>query len=301
MCKEITFIIPTHNRKDYLKEAIESICVDNEFSYEIIIINDASTDDTEKYIREIEKKYPIIYIYNGESRFAHGARKQGVNILDSKYVVFMDDDDYYIDRSFISEGIRILNDHASVACVIGSTRDYIDEKVLDKIDLGGEGVIPQKDYINQFGKKYQKPHSTLSAIFRVSGLKKAGILDSKMVNDTCIYLYGISTGEVYLMNKAVAAYRVHSTNISKGSFKKDFIFDCLTTKKEICEYYSENDLIRQKNNWKIENYSSSIFYFISSSKNKIKTGFWALEWMMINNPFIAIRIIIKGIRDKVKE
>lgn len=301
MSKEITFIIPTHNRKDYLKEAIESICVENDFSYEIIIINDASNDDTEKYIREIEGKYPISYIYNEQSRFAHGARKQGVDILDSKYVVFMDDDDYYIDRSFISDGIRILNSHDSVACVIGSTSDYIDEKILDRIDLGGEGIISQKDYINQFGKKYQKPHSTLSAIFRVAGLKKAGITNSKMVNDTCIYLYGISTGDIYLMNKAVAAYRVHSSNISKGSFKKGFIFDCLTTKKEICDYCSKNNLITNENNWKIENYSSSIFYFISSSKNKIKTGLWALEWLVSNNPGIVIRVIIKGLKEKVRD
>lgn len=89
----ISIIIPTFNRSNYLPIAIDSVLNQTYSNYELIIIDDGSTDDTHKIIQE-KYKDKIIYICQenqGESK----ARNKGISLAKGKYIAFLDSDDFW--------------------------------------------------------------------------------------------------------------------------------------------------------------------------------------------------------------
>ena len=93
---KISTIIPVYNTSKYLKKCIDSI-INQSIGFdniELILVNDGSTDDSEKIIKTYLKKYKNIkYIYQENSGQAV-ARNKGLKIASGEYVSFIDSDDY---------------------------------------------------------------------------------------------------------------------------------------------------------------------------------------------------------------
>ena len=311
MENKISVIIPTRNRRKFLEQAINSIVAQYSVNVEVIIVDDASTDDTKEYVSSINKNdIEIKYFQNEKSMFAHEARRLGYLNATGKYIVFMDDDDFYTDINFFYDALEIFLHDSNVSTVIGSTIEFKNGQYGKKIDLKGNGKINGDDYLNGFNCKYTKPKSTMSAMFKKELLDRVHLSSSKMVNDTCIYLYGISDGDIYLINRPVAAYRVHDTNISKRKFDYAFIKNVLQTKLEI--YNMVYEKIKDKEQWLFVQMSQSAYYFILCSGKDLKTVFFIMRWIFLNAKEIRCRIIKdifykafklrgKGISDEYKK
>lgn len=282
--KNFSIIIPTKNRKEYLREAIESILNQNEKNMEIIIIDDNSTDGTANMIKEYCNKYDnFIYIKNDKNLFAHHSRKRGYNYATGKYIIFMDDDDFYIDNDFFCDAKKIMEEDKSISTVIASTIDFKKNKFGKSINLNGNGKILNKDYLNKFEIHYNKPSSTLTMIIKKDFLIKMNLENSKMVNDTCIYLNAVFNGNVYLINKSVAAYRIHENNISNKKFKFNFIIDCLNEKNRIYKLGIKEKKIIDPKYWYYKQIRKSVYYFIYSSNKDFCTICLILCWILFHN------------------
>lgn len=86
----VSVCIPTYNRKDYLKETLESIFVQTYKDYEIVIVDDGSTDGTEEMIQHIN--FPIRYYWQENAGDA-AARNKLIELAQAKYITFIDSDD----------------------------------------------------------------------------------------------------------------------------------------------------------------------------------------------------------------
>ena len=87
-----SIVMAVYNGEETLKEAIESILVQSLKNFEFIIINDASTDNTEKIIKSF-KDSRIIYIKNSTNKYLGPSLNEGIKIARGKYIVRMDADD----------------------------------------------------------------------------------------------------------------------------------------------------------------------------------------------------------------
>jgi glycosyltransferase involved in cell wall biosynthesis len=93
----ISIIITTSNRCELLPRAINSAINQTYKNIEIIIINDASVDQTENIIKEYQKLYSnIIYIKNDVPSGANVSRNKGINIARGKFIAGLDDDDEFL-------------------------------------------------------------------------------------------------------------------------------------------------------------------------------------------------------------
>lgn len=90
----VSAIITTHNRKELLKRAVESVVEQTYPNIELIVVDDASTDGTKEYCEKQQFQY--IYISREESRGGNYARNLGVKMVKGEYVAFLDDDDYWL-------------------------------------------------------------------------------------------------------------------------------------------------------------------------------------------------------------
>jgi len=89
----ISIIMPAYNVENYIEEAIYSIVNQNGKNYELIIVNDGSTDNTINVINKFINKYSNIKLITQQNKGLSAARKSGLDIATGKYIYFMDADD----------------------------------------------------------------------------------------------------------------------------------------------------------------------------------------------------------------
>jgi glycosyltransferase involved in cell wall biosynthesis len=102
----ISVIIPTYNREKTIKESVQSVLNQSYNDFEIIIIDDGSTDNTEKLVLELEDSR-ISYYKNPSNIGACGSRNKGIEIAKGEFIAFQDSDDEWLPEK-LKEQINFL-------------------------------------------------------------------------------------------------------------------------------------------------------------------------------------------------
>lgn len=89
----VSFVIPTHNRANLLKECLDSILNQTYKNIEAIVVNDRSSDNTINLLTEYCSRYKNFYWFNNEGEGGNAARNLGILKANGEYIAFMDDDD----------------------------------------------------------------------------------------------------------------------------------------------------------------------------------------------------------------
>lgn len=118
----VSIIMPAYNAGKYIDEAVQSVFAQTWQNWELIIVNDGSTDDTVKYLNLVND--PRIRIIHQENRGVSSARNTGLDIAKGDYITFFDADDVLPPNS-IEERVRYieLNNHIDIVDGIISFRD----------------------------------------------------------------------------------------------------------------------------------------------------------------------------------
>jgi glycosyltransferase involved in cell wall biosynthesis len=119
----VSCIIPTRNRSKLLRKAIESVFSQTYKNIELIVINDASEDDTDTAVKRYMNlrknfKYSRSPVRLGES----GARNAGILLAAGDFIAFLDDDDRWM-RHKIEEQLKIGHQFDAVLCAYFDTRE----------------------------------------------------------------------------------------------------------------------------------------------------------------------------------
>ena len=95
-----SIIIPIYNASPYIIRSVNSVLSQNYDDFELILINDGSSDDSEKICLSLQNQYPAkIKYYYKENGGAASARNFGVNHAIGDFLLFLDSDDYWIGQS----------------------------------------------------------------------------------------------------------------------------------------------------------------------------------------------------------
>jgi len=90
---KISVIVPVYNTSQYIPECLDSIFSQDFNDFEVICINDGSTDDSEKILEQYKKKYNNIKILYEDNQGLSAARNLGIKNSSGKYILFVDSDD----------------------------------------------------------------------------------------------------------------------------------------------------------------------------------------------------------------
>ena len=172
---KVSIVLPTYNRDWCITEALDSIFKQDFKGYEIIVIDDGSTDQTENVLKAYHDK--ITYVYQGKKGVA-AARNEGIRRAKGEYIAFIDSDDLWI-KEHLKEHIRVLDEHIeygmtyNFANVISQDNKMIGEYSIDLDD----NYYPALLYINP------TPITTPSVVIRKCVLEELGGFDENM--DMC--------------------------------------------------------------------------------------------------------------------
>ncbi len=106
---KLSIIIPVYNAEQYLKKCLESVFQQNLKleDFEVICINDGSTDKTQQILEEFQKKYANIILENQENFGEAISRNKAIFLSKGEYITFLDSDDYY-DALTLSKALQII-------------------------------------------------------------------------------------------------------------------------------------------------------------------------------------------------
>ena len=96
----VSVIIPIYNVGEYLSRCLSSVSYQSFKDFEVIMIDDSSTDDSPQIATEFEKKFPNFRLVHNPSKGVASARNLGVSLAKGEYVAFVDSDDY-IDVNYL--------------------------------------------------------------------------------------------------------------------------------------------------------------------------------------------------------
>ncbi len=253
---KVSICIPTYNRKDFLKETIDSIFSQTYKDYEIIIVDDGSTDGTEEMIKNYD--FPIIYQWQSNRGDAF-SRNKLIDLANGKYISFVDSDDLLVPDA-LERMIQVMDKEKETVIVYGA---YYRTDEKGKIC----GRCKRKLYSGNITKYLFQTilvHVT-GSMFPAQILKESPRFDSSLhvCSDYALWLYLSTKYKFIALPDPTYLRRRHSTNLSKNTFE-----NCLTEYQVVNRFYNEmggRDYIPEKIAKKV------------LSKKKYRAGRYALK------------------------
>lgn len=232
---EISILLLTYNHERFVKQALDSILMQKiNVSYEIIILDDASTDKTPDILEEYKSRYPEkISLYLRETNSGHATKNSYFMLSKAKgkYFAFLEGDDYWIDEFKIQKQYDILKEHKEYsACttdliVVDEENNKISEHVYEPKE---NNVFTLEDF-----RHLKIPGMTLTFFARNYFEKKEFRIlykADKMMGDITVYMLYALKGDIYQLNEKTAAYRYVCTSgqnnfnsIHRNNIYKDYM------------------------------------------------------------------------------
>jgi len=175
---KVSVIIPTYNRAPVLPDALESLSKQSYQDFEVIVVDDGSTDNTHAVVETYCKKDSRIKYFYQENKERSAARNYGITLAQGEYIAFLDSDDIYL-PSKIEKQVHLLDNHSEIGFVyclaswMNQKGDRLEKKKSNTNYLFGD-VYPNILFFN--GSIITTP----SVMLRKIVLKNTNGFDEKM-------------------------------------------------------------------------------------------------------------------------
>lgn len=112
----VSVVMPAYNAEQFIDRAIDSVCKQSFQDWELVVVNDGSTDGTRSYLEKI--RHPRVRVLHQENRGVSAARNLAIEVSRGEILTFLDADDVLPCESLLSR-VRFLDDHPEVTIVDG--------------------------------------------------------------------------------------------------------------------------------------------------------------------------------------
>lgn len=209
----VSIIMPSYNSGKFIEESIASVIKQKYSKWELIIVDDYSTDNTTKIIDEYTSKDTRIKVIKlSQNLGAANARNKGVEIATGKYISFLDSDDTWYEKKLINQ-IKFMEDNNyHFTCTF-----------YEKIDEKGKkinSVIKMSTNTDYLGLLKNCPGNS-SVIYNSEKLGKVKIPLIKKRNDYLMWLQVVKNEDLKCLQEVLSTHRVHEHGIS--SKKKSLV------------------------------------------------------------------------------
>ncbi len=260
MSIKISVIVPCYNSEKYIDDCIKSLLNQTFKDFEIICVNDGSTDKTLEKLQ----KYDVTII-NQENKGASGAKNTGFRNAKGEYVTFIDCDDW-VNSEYLENLYKAINENncdIAISCMIRKRTEFekyrlhfIKEEIYDnlqeKLDVC---QIPKCCYI--CGK-----------LFKKELIENMPIKEGVYYEDVLWLPYVIKKAQkIITVPNSIYYYRVNNSSIVKSTQSIQKQHDSYSAKSKIIEFYKENSLNLSKKNRNLTKY---IYYFLKTPILKVK-------------------------------
>ena len=248
---QVSVVVPVYNVERYLAQCVDSILQQTYTPYEIILVDDGSTDNSGKIADEYAEKYKIIRVIHKENAGLGYARNTGIENARGNWIVFLDSDDYFTPH--LLEKLVVAQQEYAADLVVGGY-ERIDESGnivggLKYNDAVYSGELIKKDLLPRLlgsapDKSDSISMSACNALFSLNIIKKKHIrfpTERYVISEDLFfdYDYYSSADRIVLISNTEYKYRV-----TTGSLTKKYRGD----RYQLCKNLYNEMLLRIDNN-----------------------------------------------------
>lgn len=292
-----------YNQEDYIAQAIEGVVNQKtKFNFELLIGEDASTDNTLKICKSYRAKYPekIRIVENFENLGLGANYLKTSNELKGEYIAICDGDDFWIDDYKLQKQADFLDANRIFDIVFGKCRRLYPDGTISNSDVSGSNVVKNGDFSNLIMQNFIP---SVTVLFRNNMINNS--LPSWIRNlpygDWPTYLWTIKEGgKIYFMDEVFAVYRVEigeSFKLNKklsNSFKVELkILNFLNNDKQ---YKHWKKFIRKS----IRNKNKSLMLAYNREGDYIKAFKIYTQLLRIKSLFPLTKLYFYSILKKIK-
>ncbi|MGL5941456.1 MAG: glycosyltransferase family 2 protein [Waterburya sp.] len=209
---KVSVIIPAYNGDRYIGEAINSILAQTYNDYEIIVVDDDSTDNTAQVVQKYGDQ---IQYYSQTNQGVAASRNLGLSVAKGEYIAFLDQDDLFLPQKLLTQ-VTLLEKNPSLG-IANSGWQIVDQQGQIQAAVEPWKKIPQ---LNLADLIIWKPVFLGAMLFRHSWLKRLGGFDTTLEQtpdvDLVLRLAALGCTAAWVEQTTVK-YRQHDGNASKNT------------------------------------------------------------------------------------
>lgn len=223
---QVSVIMPAYNAAAYIAESIQSV-LDQDFpSYELIVVDDGSTDTTADVIRSFGGR--VIYLRQANSGGCSAPRNHGARLARGAWLTFLDSDDLMLTGK-LAQQVRALRQYPDIACVVGDYRNFNSQGAFPATHfdschelstrLGGAQEVILEPLELRAILVDENFGSACSPLFRREAFEALGGFDESLgASEDFDLLYRAALAGPLMVQRTVGfARRLHDTNMSNNA------------------------------------------------------------------------------------
>ncbi len=284
----VSIIVPNYNHELFLEERLLSIVNQTFQDFEIILLDDASTDKSDQILKHYSKNSRVSHFHINSENSGSPFRQwqKGIELAQGDYIWIAESDDY-ADATFLEAAINKLNLGVTICYTQSQDVDEYGTILSNRVEYTNEfsSNIWKKDFTivgNTFIEKYLVEKNVIpnasAVVFRKSLIKDAffseELLNMKMCGDWFFWIQLSENATVSFISKPLNYFRIH-----KGVSRKQ---------KDI-----EKQKLRVLEEAVCRNYLSQKYHAVNTEKNKALVAKWCKlhsKWAPFKKTFYQIKL-----------
>lgn len=206
---KISVIMATYNREPLIKDSIQSILNQTFTDFELIIVDDGSTDGTRKLVKNLQKKDRRIKLVSQRNKGVTPARLRAIKESTGEFIAIADSDDISLPNRLEREIKQFEKDEHLVLC--GSSYEQVNEsgKYIDTVE------VAESDLLIKLELYFRCPFGHSTVMMRRDALIGAGNYRlNSFAEDYDLWIRMRNLGNFKNLSKPLCSYRVHSKSLS---------------------------------------------------------------------------------------
>lgn len=233
---KISIILPVFNEEEYIKATLDSIFNQDFDDFEVIVVDDGSSDKTFDIVKETFENSDINnQIIRQENRGAGAARNKGISLARGEYIVFVDGDDYIL-TNHLKELYNPQYDF-SLSQMVKKENNYITNPHIYDVD-----EITTKEFIKQ-ELEMKIPFNFVQLSYKLDIIKKHNLKfreDVSYGEDTDFALRALSYGDsIKISNEITYYYLQHQESLINTSKLKRF--DYIPVLEDLADFFKKQN------------------------------------------------------------
>lgn len=288
----VSIIVPNYNHRKFLPKRLDSIFNQSFQDFEIILLDDCSTDDSWEFLKEYGNHPKVSHCIRNEVNSGSPFKqwKKGLDLAKYDWIWIAESDDYS-DYDFLNKIVEEFDSNTSLVFSKSIIVDEFDKECLNQKSLSlinkynlpnGFCVSPGKDFVNNFLVFRNYIVNASSVLFRKPKDFPTKILSMRFVGDWYFWIYLSSRGNIKFISDSINYFRFHQAATRHfGDFRMELIrsqeeMKCFELAFKVCKinFFSKID------------YDFYYPYISWYFKNKIKTGRMSLSSIFPDIPTI---------------
>jgi len=203
-------IVIVYNEEDNIGNCISSILKQSYPRFELIVVDDGSTDRTGDIVKQFNDKR-IVYTRHPKNKGYASARNTGLKLACGKFVFFTDAD-CIADKDWIRNGLRFMEHDPKLIAASGDVKGVPIHKESMSLSDGSSCIRPMLSYIYYFP-------STINSVYSHAWIEKSGGFDERYnhgFEDTDVGLKAVKSGKVVHNPDMIVAHKAKAISLKRG-------------------------------------------------------------------------------------